>query len=271
MIKNTRLYRGFITQSKTTTLTPCNSISHTHAERSTSLQGSGSESRLSGRSGEQQSTSGADTARKCGLLSRRTRNSWTTWPNYGPYQLPLDTFPRAHYRDYLAGGRLIALSKHLKPGVRPICISDAIRRLVADGLFACCNASFTSVFKNSHPRALRFGANLENGATHMFHLIAGVLHSTSECTDDDPIASLDLKNAFNTIEGTLSRRAYLTKLFWQNQQSAAHSCLLSHEARPDSNPIDLGHNILWKHFQRPHILSSRDHSTHLERVGGAAG
>jgi hypothetical protein len=50
------------------------------------------------------------------------------------------------YRDHLAGGRLIALSKHPKPGVRPICISDAIRRLVAKGLFACCKASFTRVF-----------------------------------------------------------------------------------------------------------------------------
>ncbi len=53
------------------------------------------------------------------------------------------------YRDHLAVGRLIALSKHPELGVRHICISDAIRRLVAKGLFASCKASFTRVFQNS--------------------------------------------------------------------------------------------------------------------------
>ena len=85
------------------------------------------------------------------------------------WALPIATgYLPPHYRDHLAGGRLIALSKNPKPGVRPICISDAIRRLVAKGLFACCKASFTRVFQNSHPRALQFGANLKNGATHIF-------------------------------------------------------------------------------------------------------
>ena len=40
----------------------------------------------------------------------------------------------SQYRQTLIGGRLIALSKHPKPGVRPICISDALRRLVGKGL-----------------------------------------------------------------------------------------------------------------------------------------
>jgi hypothetical protein len=72
----------------------------------------------------------------------------------------------------------------------------------------------------------------------MFHLIAGVLHRASESTDDDHIAivSLDVKNAFNTLS-----RAHLAKSLLQNQQSAANSCLLSPEARPDSDSIDLGH------------------------------
>jgi hypothetical protein len=48
------------------------------------------------------------------------------------------------YRSHLAGGRLIALSKSPKPGIRPICISDALRRLVAKGLFAACKTSFTN-------------------------------------------------------------------------------------------------------------------------------
>ena len=107
------------------------------------------------------------------------------------------------YRDHLAGGRLIALSKHPKTGVRPICISDALRRLVAKGLNAQCKSSFTQIFHHEYPRALQFGANLMNGATvtHMFQIVNSVAHRAAESLDDDPIAiaALDLKNAFNTL------------------------------------------------------------------------
>ncbi len=48
------------------------------------------------------------------------------------------------------------------------------------------------MLQNSHLRALQFGANLKNGATHILHLIAGVLHRASEGTDDDPIAIVSL-------------------------------------------------------------------------------
>jgi hypothetical protein len=51
-----------------------------------------------------------------------------------------------HYRSHLAGGRLIALSKHPKPGVRPICISDARRRLVAKGLADYASRHFQQFF-----------------------------------------------------------------------------------------------------------------------------
>ncbi len=71
--------------------------------------------------------------------------------------------------------------KLLKPDVRSICISDAILRLVSKGLFACCKASFTSVFLKSqfhNPRLISFVAYLRNnGATHMFNLIVDVLYS----------------------------------------------------------------------------------------------
>jgi len=85
--------------------------------------------------------------------------------------------------------------------VRPICISDAISRLVAKCLFACYKTSFTNVFKKAHPRALQFGANLKNCAMHMFHLISGVIHSSTVANEDDPVAlaSLNIKNAFNTL------------------------------------------------------------------------
>ena len=45
------------------------------------------------------------------------------------------------YLSLLAGDRLVALSKSPNPGVRPICISDALRRLVGKGQLArdCCS------------------------------------------------------------------------------------------------------------------------------------
>ena len=92
------------------------------------------------------------------------------------------------YRDHLAGGRLIALSKHPKAGVRPICISDALRRLVAKGLNAQCKSSFTRIFQHNHPRALQFGANLVHGATHMYHLVNSIAHRATDSNNDDPIA-----------------------------------------------------------------------------------
>ena len=161
------------------------------------------------------------------------------------WALPVATgyLPR-RYRDHLAGGRLIALSKHPKPGVRPICISDAIRRLVAKGLLACSKASFTHEFQNAHPRALQFGANLQNKATHMFHLISGAIHEAAALTGEDPfaIASIDVKNAFNTLS-----RAHLAKILLQSCPPSRPFALtrLDH----DNAPADLGIDILWRHFQ----------------------
>ncbi len=77
----------------------------------------------------------------------------------------------------------------------PTCISDAIRRLVVKGLLEYCKASFAFKFQKANPRALKFGANLDSGATHMFHLISGVMHQASEHEDDEKplaIASLDV-------------------------------------------------------------------------------
>ncbi len=42
------------------------------------------------------------------------------------------------YRDHLAGGRLVALSKNPKPGVRPINVTDTWRRIAAKGLLQRC-------------------------------------------------------------------------------------------------------------------------------------
>ena len=66
------------------------------------------------------------------------------------------------YREHLAGGRLVALSKHPKPGIRPICISDAWRRLTARGLGAACQHHFRHFFQHCKSTALQFGCNTKN-------------------------------------------------------------------------------------------------------------
>ena len=106
-----------------------------------------------------------------------------------------------HYRSHLAGGRLTALSKHPKPGVRPICISDARRRLVAKGLADYASRHFQQFFQRSRPNVLQFGANTKHGATHMFHLIKAQLHALPDDEHADPVvaANLDSANAFNCL------------------------------------------------------------------------
>ena len=69
------------------------------------------------------------------------------------------------YREHLAGGREVALSKYPKPGVRPICITDARRRICAKGVHPKCSSHFHEFFQRSAPNVLQFGGNIKNGAT----------------------------------------------------------------------------------------------------------
>ena len=152
------------------------------------------------------------------------------------------------YRDHLAGGRLIALSKHPKPGVRPICISDAIRRLVAKGLNSRCRSSFTNVFQQEHPRALQFGANLQNGASNMFHLVNSIAHQATGSPDDPiAIAALDIKNAFNTLT-----RAQLFTVLQHNFAQAPDPPPDPSSSGGASPTDDLHFRDLWSHIMAHH-------------------
>ena len=137
------------------------------------------------------------------------------------WALPVATgYLPPRYRDQLAGGRLIALSKHPKPGVRPICISDAIRRLVAKGLLEYCKPSWLYKFQHSHTRALQFGSNLRSGASNIFHMISGIIHVGYTHSSEDPlaVASLDIKNALNSIS-----RAHLTEVLGSSPPTRVQS------------------------------------------------
>ena len=78
------------------------------------------------------------------------------------------------YRAALAGGRLVPISKKPKPGVRPICVTDLLRRLAIKGLLRRCQHEHDRYFQNSHPRVFQFAGSNRNGATHMYHLFASI-------------------------------------------------------------------------------------------------
>jgi len=50
------------------------------------------------------------------------------------------------FSDLVIGGRLLGIPKGHKPGVRPICIGNAWRRLLAKGLLARQHAALESYF-----------------------------------------------------------------------------------------------------------------------------
>ena len=112
------------------------------------------------------------------------------------------------YREHLAGGRLVAPSKHPKPGVRPICMGDTWRRLVAKGLHEGTKMQLDDFFQTKHGRALQFGGS-KHGASRMFHTIAAIaeknkclgVDASQRQVDSDPIAivGLDVSNAFNSL------------------------------------------------------------------------
>jgi hypothetical protein len=139
----------------------------------------------------------------------------------------------AFYRQHLAGGRLVALSKSPKLGVRPINITDAWRRVAAKALLSSCLPDFNTFFQQGHPRVFQFATATADGATTMFHLINAIWASTSQAqtNSDDAfiILTLDLKNAYNA-----KSRQRIYDFF-------AKSC-------PTSDHQHTGWNILWQHF-----------------------
>ena len=60
------------------------------------------------------------------------------------------------YHDLFAGGRLVALAKPNKNGIRPICIGSAWRRILGKGLIRRQRKQMDAYFLNTHPRALQF-------------------------------------------------------------------------------------------------------------------
>ena len=160
---------------------------------------------------------------------------------------PLAGYLPSPYRQVLAGGRLIALSKHPKPGVRPICISDALRWLTGRGLLKRCQPYFGQYFQESRPNVLQFGGGIKNGATFMHILLSSIHHlaalpDPAQAESADPIAflSLDSSNAFNCLT-----RKQLSAVLLNGCAERLRSASAS-PAQADSQPQPHGWNLLWK-------------------------
>ena len=106
------------------------------------------------------------------------------------------------YKEHLIGGRLVALSKFPKPGVRPVCVTDVWRRIAAKGLLFACHKELKHFFQNCHPRTFQFAGASKNGASDMYHLLNTIfqdIKTSRDCNDPLVILTLDIKNAFNTL------------------------------------------------------------------------
>ena len=68
---------------------------------------------------------------------------------------------------------MVALSKRLKKGIRPICIGNAWRRLLGKGLLKEDNKIIVQFLQNSNPHVIQF-IGTKDGAANMFHLVAAM-------------------------------------------------------------------------------------------------
>ena len=107
-----------------------------------------------------------------------------------------------------AGGKLFALSKAPKKGVRPIVVTDAVRALVGKTLHSDKDTqlSLTDYFTNIHPRVMQMAVGLKNGATIMQHLLCTLLGAHPEYNN----ASCEARNRVAVVtvdfQRSLARR-----------------------------------------------------------------
>ena len=124
-------------------------------------------------------------------------------------------------RDIMAGGRLVALSKRPKKGIRPICIGNAWRRLLGRGLLKEVNKTIVDFLQNSNPNVIQF-IGTKDGAANMFHLVAAMEEEARtlnaqagpavQAHGPFVVVALDAKNAFNSLKREAIWRFFQTHL-----------------------------------------------------------
>lgn len=121
--------------------------------------------------------------------------------------------PQLHGECY-RGGCLIALSKAPKPGLRPINIGDAFRRLADKAVQPFSKKDLAHTFEHAYTNVKQFASGITDGAEKFIvtTLLALQEHPAAESSsasvlsshvlDSDPVVilKLDAKNAFNSIQ-----------------------------------------------------------------------
>ena len=105
------------------------------------------------------------------------------------------------YRDHLAGGRLVAISKAPKPGIWPIDVTDVWLCIAARGLLTNCLLELAKYFQTQHKLVFQFATATPNEVSNMFHLLHGIYTNvmSTQTQKQDPaiIVPLYLHNALN--------------------------------------------------------------------------
>lgn len=112
------------------------------------------------------------------------------------------------YAECYRGGLLIALSKAPKPGVRPIAIGDAFRRIADKALQPFSKKDLAHMFEHEYPNAKQFSSGSADGAEKFIVNTLLALQedpapdAPSQTLESDPrgMLLLDQINAFNAFE-----------------------------------------------------------------------
>jgi hypothetical protein len=105
------------------------------------------------------------------------------------------------------GGLLIALSKAPKPGVRPIAIGDAFRRVIDKAMQSFSKKDLAHMFENTYPNVKQFASGSSDGAEKFLVTSLLALREDPAPTvppqplEEDPtvMLQLDVENAFNEL------------------------------------------------------------------------
>jgi hypothetical protein len=102
----------------------------------------------------------------------------------------------------MGGGKLFALSKPGKPGIRPIAVGDCFRRVVGRALLHDINDNLCQWFTTTDPNVVQFSVGLPDGGPKLAKYISSLLDNlprTAAAADQTTVISLDISNAFNEL------------------------------------------------------------------------
>jgi hypothetical protein len=108
-----------------------------------------------------------------------------------------------HLRPTMGGGKLLALAKPGKPGVRPIAIGDAFRRIVGRAVLRAIKPALCDWFTTGaspDQRVCQFAVGLPDGGPKIAKYVGSLLDQPAAPDDPQVVLSMDIRNAFNELD-----------------------------------------------------------------------